>query len=87
VSRQALLFLTYKEIEANGYETADGFVVVKGSQVSAETTPSAPPSIIQLREELAAMPSTLRLHCTTAPPDPRLVEQATFYIVIVGSVP
>lgn len=54
VSRQPLLRLTYKEIEANGYETADGFVVVKGSQVSAETTPSVPPSIIQLRDELVA---------------------------------
>jgi hypothetical protein len=31
------------------------------------------------------MASTLGLHGTTAAPDPRLVEQATFYIV--GSVP
>jgi Domain of unknown function (DUF4357) len=53
-SQQRLLFLKYKEIEAKGYETADGFVVLKGSEVFPETTPSAPSSIIQLRSELLA---------------------------------
>ncbi len=53
-SQQLLLFLKYKEIEAKGYETADGFVVLKGSEVFPETTPSAPSSIIQLRNELQA---------------------------------
>jgi len=53
-SQQLLLFLKYKEIEAKGYETADGFVVLKGSEVFPETTPSAPSSLIQLRSELLA---------------------------------
>jgi Domain of unknown function (DUF4357) len=52
--QQLLLFLEYKEVEAKGYETADGFVVLKGSEISPETTPSAPSSIIQLRSELLA---------------------------------
>jgi hypothetical protein len=37
-SQQLLLFLKYKEVEAKGYETADGFVVLKGSEISPETT-------------------------------------------------
>jgi hypothetical protein len=53
-SQQLLLFLKYKEIEAKGYETANGFVVLKGSEVSPETTPSAQSSLIQLRSELQA---------------------------------
>ena len=51
---ELLLFLKYKEIEAKGYETADGFVVLNGSEIFRETTPSAPSSIIQLRSELLA---------------------------------
>lgn len=53
-SQKLLLFLKYKEIEAKGYETADGFVVLKGSEISLGTTPSAPSSIIQPRNELVA---------------------------------
>ncbi len=38
--------------EAFGIEDAPGFAVLKGSLARAETTPSAEPSIIQLRESL-----------------------------------
>ncbi len=47
-----LLWLKYKGVTAQGYESEDGFVVKKGSTVVAQTVESMPPHAGVLRGEL-----------------------------------
>lgn len=46
------LSLRGKGFPARGFETAEGFVVLKGSQSPAAEVPSTPPSIVTMRSEL-----------------------------------
>ena len=47
-----MLYLKAKGIEAKGYESSQGFVVLAGSQAVVENVPSIPPSIADLRAQL-----------------------------------
>lgn len=49
---QRVLFIRAKGLKASGYEDADKFVVMAGSQVARESVPSTPPYVIALRGEL-----------------------------------
>lgn len=51
-SKQDLLYIKAKGIEASGYEDPKGFVVKSGSEMFAEETPSIHKSMSSLREEL-----------------------------------
>lgn len=50
---EPLLYLTYKSVAATGRRTPEGFVVLKGSGVSEETTPSCPNAALVNREKYA----------------------------------
>ena len=49
------LYCTRKETKATGYQTADGFVVLKGATIAKELTNSCPDSIKALREKHKAI--------------------------------
>lgn len=51
---EPLLYLTYKSIGATGRRTPEGFVVLTGSEVSEETTPSCSNAALVNREKHAA---------------------------------
>ncbi len=48
-----LLFIHSKGVNAQGYESADGFVVKAGSEVKRETVPSIPRFVVTLRSSLS----------------------------------
>lgn len=50
---EPLLYLTYKSLAATGRRTPEGFVVLEGSGVSEETTPSCPNAALVNREKYA----------------------------------
>jgi Domain of unknown function (DUF4357) len=50
--QQKLLFLKNKGVDAEGYESENGFVVKKGSKVVIETVPSIHTYVIPIRDEL-----------------------------------
>lgn len=53
-SGSPLLTLIRAGREAKGYETSEGFVLLKGSRIKYTTQPSTPPYVIKLREQYKA---------------------------------
>lgn len=50
--RRIVFHLQNKGVEADGYESEDGFVVMKGAKAIVDVAPSAPPHAVSLREAL-----------------------------------
>jgi hypothetical protein len=49
---ERMLYLKGRGITAQGYEAAEGFVVLAGSQVAKDTVPSVQPYVVELRKSL-----------------------------------
>lgn len=67
-STEPLLYLSYKSLGATGRRSPEGFVVLKGSEVSEGATPSCPNAALTNREK----------HATDIGPDRKLIRDILF---------